>query len=148
MPHKRLSDLEDAVENGSISAVDDLAAAVRKIHESYLDDEWLWVKNAYKRHFGNDLDGMSTADISQAVRDYGKVRTKFLNLVIADAEKEFGEMSRCGFGQDGTGEDDAQNDFNNVRGLYEDNKFVKEMRGCVAETERTVEAIIKKTKEW
>ena len=102
------------------------------------------MKNAYKRYFGKDLDGMSTEDISQAVKDYGRVRTKFLNLVIADAEKEFGETARCGFGQDGAGEDDARNDFNNVRGLYEDNKFVKEMRNCVAETKRTVETITKK----
>lgn len=148
MPRQRLSDLEDAVENGSISIVDDFAKAAAKIHESYRDDEWLWVKNAYQRYFGNDLDGMSTADISQAARNYGIVRTKFLNLVIADAEKEFGEMSRCGFGQDGAGEDDIQNDFNNVRGLYEDNKFVKEMRDCVAETEGTVEAVIKKIEAW
>ncbi len=148
MPRQRLSDLEDAVEDGSISTVDDFAKASAKIHESYRDDEWLWVKNAYQRYFGNDLDGMSAADISQAARDYGRVRTKFLNLVIADAEKEFAEMSRCGFGQDGAGEDDAQNDFNNVRGLYEDNKFVKEMRDCVAETEGTVEAIIKKIEAW
>lgn len=69
-----------------------------------------------------------------------KVRSKFLNLVTADAQKEFDESSRLGFGQDGEA-GDVERDFRQVRGLYEENQFVLEMKGSVDRLHRRIERI-------
>ena len=49
------------------------------------------------------------------------------NMILKDAEKEFDKSSRIGFGNDGD-EAIANADFDNIRGNYEDNKFVKGIR--------------------
>ncbi len=148
MGGKRLSALQEAIESGAVSTVEAFAEATRKIEASYADDEWVWVKYAYKRHFGKVLEDLSSDDVLQAVGDYGKVRKKFFNLVIADSGKEFDKMSQCGFGIDGAGGEDAQSDFDNVRGMYDENSFVKEMRGSLAELETRVGSIAKKVEGW
>jgi hypothetical protein len=59
-----------------------------------------------------------------------------------DAEKEFAELSQCGFGLDGV-EKDATNDFKNVRGTYEDNAFVKDMNATIADLKTRIEGFVK-----
>ena len=130
MAHDRLLELSEAVESGKISSIEALAQAIENIQRAYDIDEWAWVRNAYKTVFDVDLDTAATQDILDAADKYLKVRGKFLKLVIADAEKEFGEMSRSGFGQDGAG-DDVTTDFQEVRGTYDANTFVREMKQSV-----------------
>lgn len=130
MARDRLLGLSEAVESGKINTIEALAQAIEKIQRAYGVDEWAWVRNTYKTVFDVDLDTAATQDILDTCDKYLKVRSKFLNLVIADAEKEFGEMSRSGFGQDGT-DDDAAADFQQVRGTYDANTFVREMKQSV-----------------
>ena len=59
--------------------------------------------------------------------DLARVRTKFVNLILNDAAKEFSDVVATGFGQDGAAED-AKADFVAVRGQFETNKFVKQMK--------------------
>ena len=90
-----------------------------------------------------DRDKATTQDSGDAAEKYLKVRGKFLNLVIADAEQEFGEMSQSGFGQDGAG-DDAVADFEQVRGTYDANAFVKEMKQSVQDLNERIEQLKQK----
>ena len=59
-----------------------------------------------------------------------------------DAEKEFAELSQCGFGLDGVQEDIAD-DFEGVRGTYEGNAFVKDMKATIADLETRIEGFVK-----
>lgn len=130
MARDRLLELSEAVESGKINTIEAFAQAVETIGRSYDIDEWAWVRNTYKTVFDVDLDTAATQDMLDAADKYLKVRSKFLNLVVADAEKEFGQMSRIGFGQDGAG-DDVAADFQQVRGTYDANAFVTEMKQSV-----------------
>jgi len=142
MPQQRLVDLHDAIESGSIASVEAFAAAAAKVAEMYGDDEWVWVKNAYQKVFGIDLDTVTGEGIAEIAKTYLAVKSKFLKLVVIDAEKEFAELSRCGFGLDGTPEK-APTDFESVRGTYEDNSFVKEMNTAIASLVTRIEAFEK-----
>ncbi len=130
MPLDRLRRLEEAVESGSISSAREFDAELRKIDASYGLDEWAWVAGAWREHFNADLQAAGPAEILAAASEYVKVKGKFLNLVIADSGKEFDEQSRSGFGLDGDPAD-ASADFEQVRGRFETNKFVKEMKAAV-----------------
>ena len=143
MPKKRLVDLEDAIENDRICTIDAFAEQIQKIKPMYGADEWAWVVQTYRQVFDVDLANASRQDIVIAAEEFLKIKSKFLRLVIADAEKEFAELSRCGFGQDGEGED-VEKDFCRVRGLYEENKFVRQMKNNLEKLQQRVERLRQK----
>jgi len=83
---------------------------------------------------GRDLEKLTKDELVRAVESYQKTRTKFLKQVLADAEKDFDRLSRTGFGQDGSAED-LDEDFRQVRGEYDANKFVKEIHDSIEAVE-------------
>jgi len=142
MPQQRLIDLHNAIESGSVASVEAFSAAAEKIADAYGDDEWAWVKNAYKIVFDVDLDNATKEDVAEIAQTYLKVKSKFLKLVVIDAEKEFAELSQCGFGMDGV-QKDITSDFDGVRGTYESNAFVKDMNATIADLKTRIEAFEK-----
>jgi hypothetical protein len=109
-----------------------------RIAAAYDDDEWVWVKKAYQQVFQVDLDAATPAQIIEAADHLLAGRSKYLRLIVADAAKEFDELSHTGFGQDGTGETDIRADFVEVRGECDRNKFVKDMKEQIAALEQRV----------
>ncbi len=140
MPKKRLADLQDAIESGAISTIEQLQEQLQEINQAYQKDQWLWARTAYKEVFDVDLENATKEDLIAAADQLLKVKTKFLNMVIADAGKEFAELSRRGYGQDGSDED-VETDFYATKGLYQDNKFVKEMKGNIEKLNRQIEKL-------
>jgi hypothetical protein len=140
MPQQRLTALHDALENGEIASVAAFQAALERIHQCYAEDEWAWARSAYEQVFDVDMDALTKEGVKKAAGALLKVKSKFLNLVAADADKEFGEMSQIGFGQDGDTEAVAQ-DFRAVKGEYEENAFVKDMRQSVVKLQSRIEEL-------
>jgi len=145
MPTDRLKSLESDIEAGKIATVEAFTAEIEKIDKAYHADEWIWVKNNYENLFDLDLDKATEQEILNICREYLKVKTKFLRLVAADAGKEFDELSHRGFGQDGS-EEDIEKDFTQVRGLYDRNKFVKDISDQIAAIKLRVKKIEEKIK--
>lgn len=142
MPKQRLADLEDAIETGKIDTIEAFGVHTKTIHECYGADEWTWVHKAYEQVFGEALETLDAEKICQVASALRKVKTKFLNLVAADAQKEFSELSHIGFGQDGN-RDDVEADFRAVRGRYEENPFVLEIRQDIEKLRQRTERIEK-----
>ncbi|MEE9212913.1 MAG: DUF4954 family protein, partial [Phycisphaeraceae bacterium] len=115
MPRQRLDDLCRQVETGRIADLDAFHAELDTIHAAYADDEWVWVKQAYEQVFGVNLADATADDLTKIAELLLSTRGKFLKLVLSDAAKEFGDVTRTGFGQDGTPQD-AEADFVAVRG--------------------------------
>ena len=138
MSQQRLADLAGAVERGEVADAEDFAAAVASIRDAYEKDEWAWVRSAYPQVFDVDLDTATVEDIAAAAEKLLAVKGRFLNLVASDADKEFAELSRTGFGVDGEPAD-LDEDFRAVRGTYEDNSFVTDMRANVAKLRERIE---------
>ncbi len=138
MPKQRLDAFEDAIEQGAVDTVDAFAAETRKIHDAYAEDEWAWAQAAYEDVFTVETAAMTGDSMQEAANALVKVKSKFLNLVTADVNKEFAEMSQIGFGQDGLAED-VTKDFREVRGEYQDNAFVKDMKNKVVTLQSRIE---------
>ena len=102
--------------------------------------------NVCKEVFNRDLEKLATAEFIADVEAYQKVKTKFLRLVLVDAEKEFSQASRTGFGQDGSAEDLSE-DFRQVRGQYDQNEFVRDIHDNIKETERRVKRLKREIKK-
>jgi hypothetical protein len=62
-------------------------------------------------------------------------------MILKDAEKEFDQLSRIGFGIDGdTGE--TNSDFEAIRGIYEENSFVAGLKHEIDEIESTAQKLL------
>ena len=140
MPRGRIDALCEAVESGRITDLDALNAELDRVLAAYAEDEWAWVRWAYARVYGRELDTVTPADLSAMADELLEVRGKFLNLVLNDAKKEFGPAVQTGFGQDGSTEDVAA-DFEAVRGRFETNKFVRQMNDEIVALRERVEQV-------
>jgi hypothetical protein len=140
MPLKRLEDFYAAVESGKIADAPGIEKALDAIHDAYAIDEWAWVRQAYKRVFDVDLDTLQTTDAVTIADQLLADQSKFLNLILIDASKEFDTVTQVGFGQDGS-KDDVARDFESVRGTYDTNKFVKQMKQAVADLNTRIEKL-------
>ena len=142
MPLQRLLDVTAAIERSEIDDIESFSKTMREIHQASERDEWHFIKETYKQIFKEDLEEVTEEKLVQMAESYQKVKSKFLKQVLVDAEKEFDDLSRTGFGHDG-GLEDLDEDFHQVRGRYDDNKFVKEM----SENLKVVEQRVKDFKE-
>ncbi len=71
---------------------------------------------------------------------YTDQQQKLLRLVLIDAEREYDESSRIGFGMDGDAAARDQ-DFAAVRGKFEENSFVKQLHADIEQIGKRCEAI-------
>lgn len=143
MGQKRLVELEEAIENQTITTIEAFEMQIQKINQAYQKDQWVWVKKTYTDVFGVDLEKAAKEDIIDAAGRLLEVKSEFLNLVIADAGKEFSELNHCGFGQDG-GDKDVEIDFDRTRGLYEDNSFVRDTKDGLERLRKEIEQLQQK----
>ncbi len=140
MPRQRLEDLYAAVESGKIGDLTAFESALDSIHAAYTEDEWVWVRHAYKNVFGADLDAIQTADAASIADQLLADQSKFLNLILIDAGKEFSEATQTGFGQDGSDADRVA-DFLAVRGAFDGNKFIKQMKQAIEDLNTRIEKL-------
>lgn len=138
MPQQRLEQFCDAMSNGQVGNLDAMAQTLNKIHDAYAVDEWVWVKYAYRQLTGVDLEQAGREQLLAVADELYKSRKEFLDAVLVDAVKEFDPLSRIGFGTDGDDTSIAA-DFEAVRGNYETNTFVVQMRAEIEQLAQRVE---------
>ena len=126
MPRRRLEDLCRAVAAGQIDDVDQLHNALLAIRAAYEEDAWAWARHQTKESLRLDLDKITVDHVADCVSHFCTEQQKFLRLVLLDAEREYDEGSRIGFGFDGNASA-ADDDFAAVRGTFAANSFVKQV---------------------
>lgn len=140
MPRRRMDELSARVASGQIIDLAGLGRGLDDILAAYEVDEWAWVKWAFEQVFGVDLDVAGSAELADAADTLKATRTKFIELILIDASKEFDDVAKTGFGQDGT-PDQLDVDFSAVRGEYEANAFVKQMKDEIVELANRIETL-------
>ncbi|MCX7805252.1 MAG: DUF4954 family protein, partial [Planctomycetota bacterium] len=123
----RLDAIERDVESGAITSISSLLARLTDAHASYGRDAFAFYCRMYRERFGKTPAELSPAELAEVADNYLAARTKFVKMVLGDAEKEYGAQSRIGFGMDGD-EAEREADFAAVRGTFEKDKFVKSMQ--------------------
>ena len=127
MPAARLDDFCRGVEQGQLADLAACRAELDRAFAAYRQDEWVWTKQAYRKLFKVDLDQADRAQFRAVADAFGEAKRDFLKMVRRDAEKEFDEPSRIGFGLAGDDESAAA-DFAAVRGRLEENAFVVDVQ--------------------
>ena len=140
MPHTRFDQLCRYLAAGELNSIEQLDAELRYAHSVYEMDEWAWVSWAYDRVFGQQPAQLNLDSVRQASEKWKQVRTKFLKLILNDAAKEFAPVTQTGYGHSHNAEQRLA-DFTAVRGTFDENSFVGQIRAEIDEVERRADAI-------
>ena len=123
----RLKALEDDIESGRISDVSEFQAAFKGAFDAYSIDEWAWVRRTFEERDGKSVDDLSVEGLNEMRAAQRKDFSTSMKKILADAEKEFGEEAKFGYGADG-GHQERESDFTAVRGELKENDFVKRLQ--------------------
>lgn len=123
-PRSEIEKLIDNVESDRINNVDDINDIFIQLHKNYYSLEWTWVWNKIQQYYGLSLETITARDIIYIVECWRKAVVDLDKMIYEDAKKEFSLTSRTGFGVDGD-RDQQKNDFEQVRGIFEENVFVE-----------------------
>jgi hypothetical protein len=140
MPRDRLDSLCRSVTSGEIETIDTLHARLLNIRAAYGEDAWSWARRQIKQSLQLDLDEISVDRAAECMSRYCDQQQKFLRLVLLDAEREYDEASRVGFGLDGDALS-CDRDFAAVRGTLQENSFADQIAAEIASLPSRCDAI-------
>ena len=123
-PRSEIESLINQIESGDINDVETINNVFVQLHKNYYSLEWTWAWDKIQQYFGVSPDTISSEDIISIVKRWNEAVVDLDKMIYEDAKKEFSLSSRTGFGVDG---DRYQQkvDFDQVRGIFEENAFVK-----------------------
>ena len=113
----------DEIERGQLS-LDAIAERLHGMHAHYYSYEWTWALEKLEQVWGCDVEHVTLEQIRRTVEEWKAAVVGLDKMVYNDARKEFDLNSQTGFGVDGDREQ-AEADFEEVRGSFESNSFVK-----------------------
>ena len=133
--------LMGSLSTGRISTLDDLIRELRHIHANYEAYAWAWCVDLIQKRFGIDFNKLAKNHFIQIIKDWKRCSLEFVSLILKDAEKEFSQKSRIGYGIDG--DDEVMNkDFEAVRGRFDENPFVLQLREESQRVEERAEKLL------
>ena len=122
-PKMLIDHLLNDIESGKVNKLKDINHILEKIHENYYALEWTWAWDKIRSYYKFNPDTIEPEDIILLVEDWKEAVIKLDKILYKDAEKEFSLSSQTGFGMDGSN-DEQRLDFEQVRGVFEQNTFV------------------------
>jgi NDP-sugar pyrophosphorylase family protein len=126
-PEQVVQKVLDDIENDNISTLQQVKEAFEYMYNNYTAYEWAWAANILQRCLGIMLDRITPKDIIDLVVKWKTAVIELDRMLYADTKKEFAETAQIGYGLDG-GKDTMQEDFEHVRGTFEENSFVLEIK--------------------
>ena len=122
-PKNEVSVLLDDIEKGQMT-LEDIQTRLVQMHANYYSYEWTWALEKLEQVWGCSVEEVSLEQIRMTVNQWLEAVVNLDRMVYNDARKEFDLNSQTGFGVDGDREQ-AEADFEEVRGSFESNSFVK-----------------------
>ncbi|MBQ2067414.1 MAG: DUF4954 family protein, partial [Paludibacteraceae bacterium] len=122
-PRGEVTRLLNDIEQGALSLAD-IRKRLDEMHANYYSYEWTWACEKLEQVWGCKVSEVSFDQIRRTIQDWRNAVVKLDQMVYDDARKEFDLNSQTGFGVDGDREQ-AEADFEEVRGSFESNSFVK-----------------------
>ena len=139
-PQNRIDQVLSSVVKGEIISLQQLQQSLHSIHASYEDENMNWCARLIFLRLNIEPKELTVDHIKDLVTDWKTSSLKLNNLILQDAAKEFGPSATIGYGHDRDDKEQKQ-DFETVRGHFEENKFVKSVEADSKRIEQTNERI-------
>ena len=125
VPKKEVERLLNDIENYKMT-LKSIQKRFEEMHREYYNYEWTWAQEKLEKYWGKPIETVTKEEIISFIQLWRNSVVELDNLIYEDAKKEFNLISMIGFGVDGD-EEQKHKDFENVRGSFEMNPFVKEV---------------------
>ena len=122
-PRTEVTLLADEIEQGVLT-LDTIQERLVQMHANYYSYEWTWALDKLEQVWGCKVEQVTLVQLRKTVEEWREAVVKLDRMVYDDARKEFDLNSQTGFGVDGDRRQ-AEADFEEVRGSFESNSFVK-----------------------
>lgn len=134
-PANETERLKEDIEKGKITELKQLEKRLHQLYEEYDELSWSWTAMQLDKTEGLNVRNPNKKKLEKVLNQWIDSKLQLNQMILSDAKKEFDANSRIGYGIDG--DTHVQNlDFTNVRGSFENNKFVK---GIMGENEKISE---------
>ena len=124
---KMLCDIED----GRVGSLEQVEEVFKSMHANYSAYEWAWAANILQQRLGKMLENVTPEDVIDITMRWKEAVVELDHMLHADARKEFAATAQIGYGLDGR-QETKQDDFEQVRGTFEENDFVLEIEKHIA----------------
>jgi NDP-sugar pyrophosphorylase family protein len=122
------------ITSGTLNSLEKILSALEQIHASYEDEAWNWTTRILADRFDLDVKQISSDQLLELVNRWESETIKLDKMILNDAAKEFDNSSKIGFGLDGD-EGIRDMDFEAVRGVLDENKFIVGIKEEITQTE-------------
>jgi len=122
------------ITSGTLNSIDKILSELEQIHASYEDEAWNWTTRILADRFDMDVKQISSDQLLELVNRWESETIKLDKMILNDSGKEFDNSSKIGFGVDGD-EEIRDMDFEAVRGVLDENKFIVGIKKEINQTE-------------
>jgi len=122
-------------------SLEDIQIHFEKLYANYGEYAWAWSYDKLLSFWKKPMSQVTIDDLIEVIADWKNAVASMDELFCRDAKKEFNQMAHVGFGIDGDELQKSQ-DFEAVRGNFEDHSFVREVINHSAEQSKLGDAII------
>lgn len=125
-PKNEVVKLLESIEDESITDLNSINNYFHKLHSNYYEYEWNWTVRFIESYLGKPIAEYTVNELIELVNKWRDSVVTLDQMLYEDARKEFRIDVMTGFGIDGD-QEIKQKDFEQVRGRFDDNDFVKEI---------------------
>jgi len=122
-PMSAIEDLITEINSNKVKTVNDLTERLEQIHNNYQKYSWAWCMKLIRDFYKIDLNDINPDQLIMIITAWKDSLSKQTESILEDAGKEYDDKRRIGYGIDGD-ENIRDADFDEVRGLFEHNKFI------------------------
>jgi len=140
-PKETVTQLIDETEKGVISDLEQLSLRFQEIYDNFPRYEWTWAAGMIEQYHHVNLAQITAQEVIELIKNWTAAVEQLDRLRLSDAEKEFAETRRRGFGLDGDSEV-RDRDFAAVQGSMEENHFILELHQRLAQKQQTAQELI------
>ena len=123
-PSSEIDKLILNIEDGNVSEIEEINKIFECLHKDYYTIEWTWAWDKIKEYFNLSLETITREDVISIVKSWKEAVVELDQMIYEDTKKEFSLPTHTSFGVDGNSAERKQ-DFEQVRGIFEENPFVK-----------------------
>lgn len=127
IPESETNEIIIQIENGEIEKLSQLEKAIKLHHSNFENMEWSWAIGMSEQSIGLNLNNLSSTNLANFLATYKTSLENSLNMLLRDAQKDYSETSKTGYGFNGE-KDVKQADFIATRGSLKNNSFVIDLQ--------------------
>ncbi len=123
-PRSEIDMLMENIAKGKISDIQKINEKFEELHSKYYSYEWTWAWEKIQEYYKLTAETITADDIIEIIKKWKDAVIGLDKMIYEDTKKEFSLSSQTSFGSDGSTQE-RKLDFEQVRGVFEENSFVK-----------------------